>query len=87
MIIFLRKIFARSLVLKSETSTKVCFHKKIWEEQLGFMVDWKNCRNFATPPLGSQQNDVWADKLRNTMRENLGTRLKYHTDDLRGAAD
>ena len=37
----------------------VCFHKKIWEEQFGFKVDWKNCRHFATPPLGSQRNDVW----------------------------
>ena len=45
------------------TSTKVCFHKKIWEEQFGFMVDWKNCRHFATPPLGSQRNDVWGTSL------------------------
>ena len=27
------------------------------------------------------------DKLRNTMRENLKTRLKYHTEDLRSASD
>ena len=33
--------------------------KKIWEEQFGFIVDWKNCRHFSTPPLGSQRNDVW----------------------------
>ena len=33
--------------------------KKIWEEQFGFIVGWKNCRHFSTPPLVSQRNDVW----------------------------
>ena len=27
--------------------------------EFGFIVDWKNCRHFSTPPLGSQGNDVW----------------------------
>ena len=31
--------------------------KKIWEEQFGFIVGWKNCRHFS--PLVSQRNDVW----------------------------
>ena len=54
----LNKLFSNENCIKL-TSTKVCFYKKIWEEQFGFIVGWKNYRHSATPPLGSQRNDVW----------------------------